>query len=285
MKVKLALVISLSLIIFSCKKQNIRLEQTDFKIKTIRTILDSLNFLYDGDKLIKMGNEEFFYDHHGQLKRSTNVVISSPITRVIAGKKSIYFYRYLYAYSYHWEQNKVKRIQIDSLIVERTEDGNVSKEKRFVNSPVCEFFYKDDRIDSLSYIKYSSSEPSYHSRALNYNEKGNIIQAKSRSLSKEDKWNPDLHPELITTSYESYDDKLNPYQIIYENLGTLTPSMFELNYSANNPLSSWVLSSYRFESVISVNNTYQYNSNGLPILIKTDREDFPLPNIFIEYHE
>src|SRR5690606_18920761 len=128
-------------------------------------------------------------------------------------------YRTVYAYSYHWEQNKVKEIKLDSLIVERNKDGELSIVKRIVNHPYCTFFYKNNQIDSISYIDYYHGEPIHNSIAYRYDIKRNIDQINTFSF-QDNAWR--LSPALILmqTFYDEYDDKKSPYQILFKELGT-----------------------------------------------------------------
>lgn len=282
---KLLLLLILIVSLVSCSKETLSPdpdlvpEESLIDISAIRIQqIAPVDIRYDNGNIVQIGNEEFFYDKEGALIRSVIRITGLPYKRTIIGSGSIdeYVLRddILYAYSYQWGEENVKRIHLDSMIVKHYVGDKASVVQRIVNKPYGEFSYRNGRLDSFHYIDYKGVDPLTQSTVIRYDEQGNMAHITHHSVESS-QWDINPVSHTVQTFYNNYDRKINPYYILYKQLGVLSPSMLEWNISLNNPLEGTIKRETRLESSEHLSYSYLYNNRDLPTQIYKKHDRYP----------
>lgn len=244
-----------------CKKETQISRTSDIKIKSIQEPTQLLSFEYSGDKVKEVNGQHFIYDNQNRLVKSrmertdtTAVQVFGEIQQIVTMRKVVF--------SYIWQNNHIATIVKDTVYFSRFQNGQLTVMEEQLNVRYCIFFYKNDRIDSIAYHTATNSltsgyRPIY--RAFTYDDNGNIRQ--SRELIPQTYPSPENY-RMVTTFDYTYDDRPNPYQILYNQLGTIIPGLERGNLSNNNVVRIEIKND---DINAFLTFRYQYNSKGLPV--------------------
>ncbi|WP_207427838.1 hypothetical protein [Pedobacter sp. SYSU D00535] len=274
---KLKILIPLFAVIFaSCSKD--RDTQTDFSRVKIASISGIGDFNYEGDKLVSIGNEIFFYTGAGRIAGSRSHQKDSLAIRFDpANQSSTYiFNEKLEKSSYIWANDKVTGRIIDTLFIksyrkESSQSGEpvpgTITTSLLTGIPADHYSYTDKRLDSIASFSYAPNQRSVKKHFL-YNTSGDltkIIEYSSAGTSLP-------FPPLITNKTEieiSYDNKPNPFYYLYKNTGVIPNKLSSFIVSRHNPVRLKMTTFINGQTNIEVirDISYEYNSDGLPVKI------------------
>ncbi len=272
--------------VISCEKNNdIELDYSNIRIKSISGIGD---FEYEEDKITSIGSEKFVYNSSKQLDYSRiyqmDTVYGYDINTGEYGTIS-FIEEKLEKYSYIWENNRVVGRLIDSLMDKTIKEGGIYNLSLETNMPSAEYFYSGDRLDSILFHK-PINDKNVRKAIFEYNANGNVTKAVEFYY-----YNPiqsfpiqQSYTESVTEFY-SYDNKPNPYNLIFEKYGIIFNKLEGKNISKNNPTSSKTRVKYN-DDWLEINNSfdYEYDSNGLPTKIISNKETMSEKTTTIEYN-
>ena len=268
------LIAIIAILIHACETQVNK--PADFKVASISNIGD---FVYEGDRLVRLGDENLEYDLSGNLSSSRIFIATDTVVEfdpLWGGQYDSTYHYQLEKYSYTWiNQSTLIRVT-DTFIYKDVQGGLIFPQdiERY-NSDTVFYWYNDlGYIDSL--VNYSECPnirywspygPEYGDSSLNkerisyaytYDEGANIHLVKIYN-----------NGGLISTKAYQYDSQANPYNRIFKMAGGLTLKTEGRNFSPNNPVS------YRSGYMINDGNPiysdytihYDYNRNGMPVAI------------------
>lgn len=262
---KIALLLTVSLVFFSCKKdKQLVIENTDFKL--ISKVLIGggtyMEYTYNSANLLNEEKSKFHYSKHyyndlNQLVKSDiywDLSAASSDSHVLEAAmnrtewvnpdntpKSI-----SHTYKYNSDRQLIRKNYI------RTSDNN---------SVFVEFLYKDDRI--IREIGYYNDAISGHTDYL-YDNNGNLIKQTKYSVS------PTGIGELSTITEYEYDNLHNPFQVFGR---LMTPGV---NTNPNNITKETYTLCFEvgpgIEKVQIKENYYEYDKEGYPVKVNGSKE-------------
>ena len=275
MKTRIMAFFILLLFITSCEKMDNQLGDS------INYLIDNISnigkFEYDGDRLIKLGNEEIMYDDNGISSASRIYYATDTITTY----NSLWGGYYDSIYTYHIEKFSYIWLDLNTLI--KVTDTLIHKEydkglsplinTRKINSDTSYFWFNDlGYVDSI--VSYKASLKYWTpycpgdgsnivdkiptSVVYDYDSKMNIIKSKTYSGNTS-----------INIKEYQYDNNPNPYNGIFKTVGGLPEKTTGANISVNNPIKYTLYDYFISDIPVSqiVDIKYEYNSNGLPVEI------------------
>jgi hypothetical protein len=188
-------------------------------------------------------------------------------------------------YSYIWENDKVVGRLIDSLMDKTIKEGGIYNLSLETNMPSAEYYYSGDRLDSILYHK-PINDKNVRQAIFEYNDNGNLTKVLEYYYYNPTQSFP-MQPSYTesVTEFNSYDDKPNPYNLMFEKYGIIFNKLEGKNISKNNPTSSKTRIKYN-DDWLEINNSfdYEYDSNGLPTKIISNKGTMSEMITTIEYN-
>lgn len=241
---------------------------------------------YEKGLISSIGDEKLIYDKYGHLVASR---IHEIDTSFNADSSSWYIYEALEKYSYIWENNLIVGIVADSILERSETDTNYFNEySLYTNLPVSVHYYSGIRLDSVGIFNPLNTE-SKKMIFFEYDEKGNIRRNSEYLSPPSDPNDPyeyfNYSYERSVTEFSGYDNKPNPFNIIFKQLGVIIPALATRNISINNPLASTTNRPF-LDTWMQIDNSYEYiyNKDGLPIVIMRNKGESNELTTLIEYY-
>lgn len=251
-------------------------------------VRDTFLFEYEGNRISKLNDFDFFYDNQNRLVQIGKIVGDTSESNY---SETFVFYRYdTIFYNYYRIGDKVMLIK-DSVMTERTsyrDQQLFSTEYQSNVGAYSQIFYKDERVDSIKYGGYEeksliTNQVKPMSQAFSYDHKGNISRIHSQIPM-----NFPVPSGVGVPAYSvhdavadfQYDNHPNPYNILYRQLGTFIVGMEEASLSPNNRVTSETrIDMGDGDAIISTEYRYEYNFRGLPVSVKAIN---PVSSVVIE---
>lgn len=263
------------LILAACRKDDSGNDPAlNYKDVKIAAISDIPAFIYEGDRLVAMGNEKFTYDEQGRIVGS-RIEHKDTLNNIITG--------YVYKTSFTWANGLCAGGVADSLYsyVKGT-DGSI-KDERFASGIVLssyDYNLSAGRLSAITFTPGRWNTAVYTSVKFEYDGKGNIIRAVTTQ--------PNLFgrpgvPDLVTTITYQYDNHPNPYYAMYKKYGLILPALqrFADCISPNNVIKMQLKIDNMVELVLQY--TYEYNAAGYPVKIITNGGSVTGQTTYISY--
>lgn len=273
-------------ILISCEN-NDEMEVDYSKIR-IKSISDVGDFEYKEGRISSIGEEKFIYNSSNQFDHSRiyhlDTVYGYDMNTGEYGVISS-IHEKLERYSYIWENKKVVGRLVDSLMDKTIKDGGIYNLSIMTNMPSAEYHYTGSILDSIVYHK-PINDNSVRKVIFEYYDNGNISKLFTFYYYNPIQSFPIIpsYSESVTEFY-SYDDKPNPYYLLFKKYGVIFNKLEGRNLSKNNPSSSKIRVKYN-DDWLELNNNidYKYNSNGLPEKIITNKGTMSEITIRVEYY-
>lgn len=236
------------------------------RIANIGTLGD---FKYENNLLKSIGNYRLHYDHQQQLTAMIRHERDTLYTSLGVRSDTIIREEYI-QYSFSWDSGNVYGIIIDSTFSSSSTNGYSTMASYSKNTPLLSFFYTGDKIDSI--LCHAPSEFNGLSKmAFEYDDNHNIFRKTTYGMS------PSVIPYqrryYTEVSTLDYDQRNNPFHLLFKQLGTILPQLIHENFSPNNPVKQ--TTNYTdgpikldFEAKFS----YMYNASGYPNQIVSNAE-------------
>ena len=270
----------------SCKKHDgdIIPDYSSIKIKSITLPFNQkVNFLYKGDKINKIGNTNLIYNEKNILIKSKDLEvknIENIVIQIGSSKndtiKTIVTDSTLDVKKYINDGQQIVGIIIDTLYNNSYNPFYIKSRK--VGLPYANFYF-NNHIDS---VKYFLNEVPITTR-FSYDEKNNII--------KEISYEGNFYPGYNLNNFEikkTFDSGINPFYVLYKQLGVVFPIFEKYDFSPNNPLTS--SKAYTINNNVinkTTNYRYIYNNRNLPTEIIISNQylnQIVEGHIYIEYY-
>ncbi len=252
----------LMLALSACRKNDAGNEPAfNYNDVKIASISDVPAFIYEGDRLVAMGNEKFHYDDKGRIVGS-RIAHRDTLNNLITG--------YIYKTRFMWVNGLCAGSIADSLYTyAQGMDGSI-KDERFASGIILssyDYHLPTGRLNAVTLTPGRWSTAVYTSINYEYDGKGNIIRAVTRQ--------PNLMgrpgaPDLIVTVTYQYDNHPNPFYAMYKKYGLILPALqrFADFISPNNVIKMQLKIDNMVELVLQY--AYEYNEAGYPVKITTN---------------
>jgi hypothetical protein len=269
MKTEISL-LALAFIIFFSSCQSSSPNEPDFSKVKIASISELGKIEYENQQIKSIAYEIFSWDEKNQLVESTIHRMDSSYAYPInpeTDSQSLITTEFLQKCSYVYENKYPRYKMLDSLLEQTARDDTLISMSRKTGLLAEEYFYSDDKLDSIEFHN-PTGDNTLKKLIYEYDDYGNIsrqIEFRFRDLL----WSPSLwRLEKLNIEFTDYDNKPNPFHILYNQAGFIPEKMHGKNFSKNNPLGSKI-TVIRNGTEMVLNNTYDYNynSNGLPFEI------------------
>jgi len=262
---KIALVITFTLALFSCEKENQgKIENTGIPLIS-KVLIDGDSFLeysYYKTNLLNEEKNKFHYTKHTYNDRnlltasefymdpamysSSGIVIESAMKRKEWVNSKNTAKSLTITFEYNDKEQLVRTIYIRPSVN---------------NSEYSEFTWENDRISRKTMYWQNALS---HYVDYSYDEKGNLIKQTKYRV-------PSTGPaELLTTTEYEFDDMKNPYLSFkrlltpgkYTNLNNITKETYTIHFEVDAFI----------QKVQSSHNTYEYNKWGYPVKVNGEAE-------------
>lgn len=259
----------------ACRKDNTGKDPSyNYNDVNIVSISNVPAFIYEGDRLVAMGNEKFTYDDKGRIVGS-RIAHRDTLNNLITG--------YVYKTRFMWVNGLCAGSVADSLYTyAKGLDGSI-KDERFASGVILssyDYNLPAGRLKAITLTPGGWTTAAYTSINYEYDGKGNISKAVTRQ--------PNLMgrpgaPDLIITVTYQYDNHPNPFYAMYRKYGLILPALqrFADCISPNNVIKMQLKLDNMVELVQQY--AYEYNEAGYPVKIITNGGSVTGQTTYISY--
>lgn len=258
---KIALIITISLALFSCRKEKqLIIENTDIPLisKVLVAGVSNYEYSYNEANLLSEEKSKFHYTKHNYNDKNLLTTSDFYVDPAIFSSSSPASDRKEWVNPDNTAKSLTKSFEYN----DKYQLLRVAYNRPSVsNSEYSEFTFENERISRQT--MYWKDELSYYIDYL-YDEKGN--------LTKESKYYvPSTGiAELWTTTEYEYDNMQNPFQsfkrLMTPNKFTNQNNITKETYTIHFEVDQWT------QKVSIINNSYEYNDKGYPIKVNGEAE-------------
>ncbi|MBC9930924.1 hypothetical protein [Chitinophaga qingshengii] len=255
------------LVLTACrKKDNVGPTDPDYRNFSIASITDVPPFVYNGNQLVAIGNEQFSYDGKGRIIGSR-----------MEGQDTILglIRRYVYKTTFKWVNNLCAGSVADSLYNYTADmDGKVINKNFSSGDILSSYDYNPSsgQLNGLTLLPGKWTSAPYTSLKYEYDAKGNISRVECTQPSSI--IGPGTGPgiDVYTITFE-YDNHPNPFYTMYKKYGMILPALqqFATQMTPNNPVKMQLKVDPQLELTLTF--SYEYNEAGYPVKIISNGGD------------